>query len=70
MLWGDLRLHYGIVGVMLIQSNPFHMDTEGTMDSVHINGCLSQNYPFYWSGLWHKDGLKKHYVSGLTIFYC
>ena len=25
------------VGVKLIRSNPFHMDTEGTMDSVHIN---------------------------------
>ena len=44
--------------MVLWVSSPFHMDTEGTMDSVHINGCrisrlceLSQKYPFYWSGL-------------------
>ena len=39
------------------QSNPVNTDTEGTMDSVRINGVsilsgvckLSQTYTFHWS---------------------
>ena len=64
------------VGVMLIQLNPFHTDTKGTLDSVRINGVsilsglceLSKKYTFYWSII--SKGIKQNMninkLNGIT----
>ena len=60
---------------LIIQSNPVNTDTEGTMDSVRINGVsvlsglckLSQKYTFYWGKL-SKDIKRKININTLNVY--